>query len=54
MAKISIIGSLNVDLTVFAKECPAPGETKFGSSLPIDSGGKGVNQAKAMKSHDQL
>lgn len=49
MAKITIIGSLNVDLTVFAKECPAPGETNFGTSLLIGPGGKGLNQATAAK-----
>ncbi len=45
-AKITVIGSLNMDLVTRAK-IPAPGETVIGGDLQTVPGGKGANQAVA-------
>lgn len=45
--RICVIGSLNVDFVTYAHRCPGPGETLTGSSLTVDAGGKGANQAIA-------
>lgn len=45
--QICVIGSLNIDFVTYARRCPGPGETLTGSSLSIDAGGKGANQAVA-------
>lgn len=47
MAKIVIIGSCNVDITVECDRWDHPGETIFGNRLTINPGGKGANQAVA-------
>ncbi len=47
MKKVMVVGSLNVDLTVYAPHFPVAGETVFGSELRIGMGGKGSNQATA-------
>ena len=47
MAKIVVIGSCNVDVTVECGRWPKPGETIFGNRLIISPGGKGANQAVA-------
>jgi ribokinase len=44
---ITVIGSLNLDLVVFAKKIPRPGETVMGKSFKQVPGGKGGNQADA-------
>lgn len=44
---ITVIGSLNLDLVVFAKKIPRPGETVMGKSFKQIPGGKGGNQADA-------
>jgi ribokinase len=46
-AKIVVVGSCNVDLTVYCDRFPRPGETVLGSKLIIGPGGKGSNQATA-------
>ena len=46
-ADIFVVGSLNVDLTVYLDRRPAPGETVLGGDLRIGPGGKGGNQAVA-------
>lgn len=46
-AKITVIGSLNMDLVTQAAKIPAPGETVIGGDLHTVPGGKGANQAVA-------
>ncbi|MBK6712349.1 MAG: ribokinase [Chloroflexi bacterium] len=46
-AKITVIGSLNMDLVTRAAKIPAPGETVIGGDLHTLPGGKGANQAVA-------
>ena len=45
--KITVIGSLNMDLIVRAPYIPAPGETIIGGKFSTAEGGKGANQAVA-------
>jgi ribokinase len=45
MAKIVVIGSLNMDLVARAPKIPIPGETVLGSTFNTFPGGKGANQA---------
>ncbi|KAF4626403.1 hypothetical protein G7Y89_g11757 [Cudoniella acicularis] len=44
---ITIIGSLNVDLTTYTSRIPTGGETCYANSFKTGSGGKGSNQASA-------
>ncbi len=46
-ARITVIGSLNMDLVTNAAKIPAPGETVIGGDLHTVPGGKGANQAVA-------
>lgn len=46
--KISVVGSMNMDMTVTAKRIPLKGETLIGKSIRYIPGGKGANQAVAM------
>jgi len=46
-AKITVVGSLNMDLVVRAPYIPQPGETIIGSEFQTIPGGKGANQAVA-------
>ena len=46
--KISVVGSINMDMVVTAKRIPVKGETLHGSSFDLIPGGKGANQAVAM------
>ena len=46
-ARVCVIGSINVDLTVLADRLPAPGETVLGGRFSTHDGGKGANQAVA-------
>lgn len=45
--KITVIGSLNMDLIVSAPHIPVPGETIIGGEFGTAAGGKGANQAVA-------
>jgi ribokinase len=47
MARIVVLGSLNVDLVVQVPHLPSHGETVMGTRLEIFPGGKGANQAVA-------
>jgi ribokinase len=44
---IAVVGSANVDLTIFNDTFPRPGETIFGKRFDLGYGGKGANQAVA-------
>ena len=46
---ISVVGSLNVDLTFRVPSFPAPGETLIAAEVVTSFGGKGGNQAVAAK-----
>ncbi|HEX9014943.1 MAG TPA: ribokinase [Chloroflexota bacterium] len=45
--RVTVLGSLNMDLVVHAERLPAPGETVLGGHFEMDHGGKGANQAVA-------
>src|SRR3954447_9456645 len=45
MAKVAVVGSYGVGLTVDLERMPEAGETVLGRSFRIDHGGKGSNQA---------
>src|SRR5216683_497878 len=47
MARIVVLGSLNIDLVVTVPRLPQPGETVLGERLGSFPGGKGANQAVA-------
>jgi len=47
MAKIAVVGSLNMDLVAIAPRIPVAGETITGSEFFTVPGGKGANQAYA-------
>jgi ribokinase len=47
MAKILVVGSINMDLVVRVPHTPAPGETVLGGDFQTFPGGKGANQAVA-------
>lgn len=46
---IAIFGSINIDLTTYGERLPAPGETLHGDLYAIGLGGKGCNQAAAVR-----
>ena len=45
--RITVVGSINLDLVATAPRLPAPGETVTGAILARHPGGKGANQALA-------
>jgi len=47
--RIAVVGSANIDLTVFTAQFPKPGETIFGQKFDLGFGGKGANQAVAAR-----
>jgi ribokinase len=47
MAKILVVGSINMDLVVRVPHPPVPGETVLGGEFETFPGGKGANQAVA-------
>ena len=48
MSKIIVIGSVNIDNTIYVDSFPRVGETLIGKSKIANLGGKGVNQAIAI------
>jgi ribokinase len=44
---IRVVGSINVDFTTNTPRLPGPGETLTATSLSVNAGGKGANQAVA-------
>ena len=49
MKKIIVIGSSNIDMVVRTSHLPATGETILGGEFFMNQGGKGANQAVALK-----
>lgn len=49
MNKVFVLGSINVDYVVMTDKLPKVGETIFGSDFIKNPGGKGSNQAVAVK-----
>jgi ribokinase len=47
MARLTVLGSLNIDISVAVPRLPARGETVLGLAAVIAPGGKGANQAVA-------
>ena len=47
MCRILIIGSMNMDITIFSERIPEQGETISGQDFLLSTGGKGANQAVA-------
>jgi ribokinase len=45
--KITVLGSLNMDISVTVSRLAGPGETVLGSAARLQPGGKGANQAVA-------
>lgn len=45
--RITVVGSINIDLTARTPSLPAPGETVLGTTFAAVPGGKGANQAIA-------
>ena len=49
MKKILVIGSISIDNVVYTKNLPQPGMTVYGEAFLSNIGGKGANQACAIK-----
>ena len=47
MASLTVVGSVNVDVTAVTARLPSPGEAVAGGQLRREAGGKGANQAAA-------
>ena len=47
MKKILVIGSMNMDYTIYCDQFPKDGETIYGINRIVQPGGKGANQAAA-------
>lgn len=45
--KITVVGSINMDLVTITSQVPKTGETLFGTQFQMNPGGKGANQAVA-------
>lgn len=45
--RLTVLGSLNIDISVTVSHLPVPGETILGSAAAVAPGGKGANQAVA-------
>jgi ribokinase len=47
LARLTVLGSLNMDISVTVPTLPGPGATVLGGAASFDPGGKGANQAVA-------
>jgi ribokinase len=47
--RLTIVGSVNLDIVATARTLPAPGETVTDATLALHPGGKGANQALAAR-----
>lgn len=47
MNKILVVGSMNMDYTIYCEKFPLDGETIYGKKRIVQPGGKGANQAAA-------
>jgi ribokinase len=47
LARLTVLGSLNMDISVTVPALPGPGATVLGGAASFDPGGKGANQAVA-------
>lgn len=54
MKTVLVVGSVNMDYTVYVSSFPKEGETIFGSSRFIQPGGKGQNQAVALAKSNKV
>ena len=45
--RVTVLGSLNMDISVTVPRLPGPGATVLGSAAVFTPGGKGANQAVA-------
>ena len=52
MNKVLVIGSINVDFIAFGERVPTPGETLLMDTYTKSIGGKGFNQALALKARN--
>lgn len=53
MAKICVVGSVNMDVVTYVDHIPKPGQTVFGERLVETAGGKGANQAVAVAKQEK-
>lgn len=56
-SKVTVVGSINMDLVTITSQVPKRGETLFGEHFQMNPGGKGANQAVAaarLGAHVQL
>lgn len=47
MKKVLVVGSMNMDYTIYCEKFPLDGETIYGKKRIVQPGGKGANQAAA-------
>ena len=48
MKKALVIGSMNMDYSIYCNHFPLPGETMYGNNRFVQPGGKGANQCAAI------